>query len=257
MRSHPFGEFWGGAWWVEMRLHVINGAFLGSPHFISLSTQTERGGLGMRVHCPQICIMVSITLTIGGGSWAGGTESVMWITRDWVGQVEVHQLRECIKLSISSKDFISLAFFSIRKCEIPAWCFMDSERLLPVVSFSLMRKQWYGTLLSLPTAVSREIQPWYHACPCSSAGRNCGCMIDKAWTSWYKECGCSYCGCRTSWYKECGCSYCSGRIFTIRILDVVIAKLCIPLENRTQSFGNSPRLPLSTPSHQPLFSLCW
>ena len=61
--------------------------------------------------------------------------------------------------------------FSIRKCEIPPWCFMDSERVLPFWSFSLMRKQWYGTLLSLPTAFSREIQPWYHACPCSSAGK--------------------------------------------------------------------------------------
>ena len=32
---------------------------------------------------------------------------------------------------------------------------------------------------------------------------------------------------------------------------VVIAKLCVPLENRTRLPGNSPRLPLSTPSHQP------
>ena len=32
---------------------------------------------------------------------------------------------------------------------------------------------------------------------------------------------------------------------------VVIAKLCVPLENLTKLLGNSPRLPLSTPSHQP------
>jgi len=61
-----------------------------------------------------------------------------------------------------------LASFSIRKCEMPPWCFMDSERVLAFLSFSLMRKQWYGTLLSLSSAVSREIQLWYHACPCSS-----------------------------------------------------------------------------------------
>ena len=61
-----------------------------------------------------------------------------------------------------------LASFSIRKCEMPPWCFTVSERLLSLVSFSLMRKQWYGTLLSLSSAVSCEILPWYHACPCSS-----------------------------------------------------------------------------------------
>ena len=32
---------------------------------------------------------------------------------------------------------------------------------------------------------------------------------------------------------------------------VVIAKLCVPLENLTKLLRNSPRLPLSTPSHQP------
>ena len=46
-------------------------------------------------------------------------------------------------------------------------------------------------------------------------------------------------------------------VYTRQILDVVIAKLCVPLGNRTQSFGNSPRLPLSTPLHQPFISLCW
>ena len=40
-----------------MRLHVINGVFPGSPHFISLSTQTEGGGLGMRVHCLQVLVI--------------------------------------------------------------------------------------------------------------------------------------------------------------------------------------------------------
>ena len=50
---------------------------------------------------------------------------------------------------------------------------------------------------------------------------------------------------------ECDCSIQSVDVH------VVIAKLCIPLENRTQLLGNSPRLPLSTPSHQPSNSLCW
>ena len=66
-----------------------------------------------------------------------------------------------------------LWYLSIRKCEMPPWCFTESERLHDFWSFSLMRKQWYGTSLSLSSAVSHEIQPWYHACPCSSVESIC------------------------------------------------------------------------------------
>ena len=44
---------------------------------------------------------------------------------------------------------------------------------------------------------------------------------------------------------ECHCSIQSVDVH------VVIAKLCVPLENLTKLLRNSPRLPLSTPSHQP------
>ena len=57
MCDHALFQILGVAWGVGMRLHVINSAFPGSPHFISLSTQTEGGGLGMRVHCPQILVI--------------------------------------------------------------------------------------------------------------------------------------------------------------------------------------------------------
>ena len=60
-------------------------------------------------------IMASITLTIWGGSWAGGTELVTWITRDWVGHVEIHQLKKCHKLAVSSNDFIFIGIFLDQK----------------------------------------------------------------------------------------------------------------------------------------------
>ena len=106
----PFSRFLGGAWGVGMRLHVINGAFPGSLHFISLSTQTEGEASEWGYTVPRYLsyIMVSITLTIWGGSWAGGTESVMWITRDWVGHVEVHQLKKCCKTFLSFRHFIMI-----------------------------------------------------------------------------------------------------------------------------------------------------
>ena len=56
---------------------------------------------------------------------------------------------------------------------MPPWCFTESERVCAFRSFSLMRKHSYGTFLILSSAVSCEINPWYHACPCSSAGSTC------------------------------------------------------------------------------------
>ena len=93
----------------------------------------------------------------------------------WCGSPKIELVMKKSTRWRSVSNFLSvpvssypLASFSIRKCEMPPWCFMDSERVLPMVSFSLTRKQWYGTLLSLSSAVSCEIQPWYHTCPCSS-----------------------------------------------------------------------------------------
>ena len=71
----PFPDFLGGTWgqgyWSQ--------AFLGFPHFISLSTQTDGEGLEMRLHCVLILFMYHglIILTILEGSWAGRTELVM------------------------------------------------------------------------------------------------------------------------------------------------------------------------------------
>ena len=69
---------------------------------------------------------------------------------------------------------------------MPPWCFTDSERVRPFWSFSLMRKQWYGTLSSLVFAVSCEIQPWYHACPCSSAGSICTVSNVSTGSCWWE-----------------------------------------------------------------------
>ena len=47
-------------WGLGTRLHVINDrrSFMALPIlYTSLSTQTEGGGLGMRVHCLQILVM--------------------------------------------------------------------------------------------------------------------------------------------------------------------------------------------------------
>jgi len=52
------------------------------------------------------CIMVSITLTVWGGPWAGGTESIGYITRDRVSHVEIHQLKQCCKTISCSNNFI-------------------------------------------------------------------------------------------------------------------------------------------------------
>ena len=113
----PYSRLLGEAWGVGMRLHVINGAFLSSPHFISLSTQTEGEASEWGYTVPRYLsyIMVSITLTVWGGSWAGGTESVMWITRDWVGHIEIHQLKKCRKVCLSSNDFIIARIFLDQK----------------------------------------------------------------------------------------------------------------------------------------------
>ena len=77
----PLSRFLGGAWGVGMRLHVINDAFLGSPHFISLLTQTEGRGLGMRVHCPQILVIHHglhythcLGRVVGRGNWVGDVD---------------------------------------------------------------------------------------------------------------------------------------------------------------------------------------
>ena len=167
--DHTLFRFLGGAWWVEMRLHVINGAFPGSPHFISLSTQNEGGGLRMRVPCLHAS-WSSLHSPSGEGRGQGELSR-------WCGLPETELvMKKSTKWRSVAKHFwvpgisYSLWYLSISKCDMPPWCLTDSERVRPLRSVSLMRKQWYGTLFSLVSAVSREIQLWYHACPCSSAG---------------------------------------------------------------------------------------
>ena len=80
-----------------MRVHVINGprpslAFPILYHF-QPKPEGEAWGCGYTVPRYLPCIMLSITLTIWGGLWAGGTEFVVeCITRDRVGHVEINQL---------------------------------------------------------------------------------------------------------------------------------------------------------------------
>ena len=123
MWPRPFPDFWvrPGEWgWGYMWLMVPSSAL---P--ISYHCQHKLKGRPRNEGTLSSCIMVSITLTVWGGSWAGGTESVMWITRDWVGHEEIHQVKECRKTLLSSRDFIlivvSLDFEVWYASLVPYW----------------------------------------------------------------------------------------------------------------------------------------
>ena len=130
---------------MGMRLHVINGPRPSSSSAFPILYHCQhklKGGAwqwGYTVSRYLSCIMVSITLTIWGGSWAGGTESVTWINRDWVSHEEIHQLKKCLKLPVSCSEFISVRIF------------LDHE--VWDASFVLHRQWKIGTILSDEEAV--------------------------------------------------------------------------------------------------------